>query len=186
MLLLWAPLYACEDECGSEPALAYFDVEGANLFALNSPANQTSRSIVPNESVSRPNLLLAMSLPVRYYSSAPARGGNRAYACSPLEPGQLGTDERVDSLTIRSRFDYDAQHPAGSSLNDLVALDYLPSGLILEPNRIAEANGQPLKQLNFRLRRAPTASGPQQFRVRLRLTNGEVYTAETVSFTLLP
>lgn len=47
--------------------------------------------------------------------------GSAAYAYDPGRPaGSLGSAERIDSLSITSRYAYDARHPAGAPLTDVV------------------------------------------------------------------
>jgi hypothetical protein len=89
--------------------------------------------------------------------------------------------EVVDSLEVRSTNVYDAAHPAGSSLNDLLVNQASGQVLPATPVRGAapELNGLPLQ-----LRQGPSQMGPQQFVLRYRLTNGETYTARTPVFEL--
>ena len=42
-----------------------------------------------------------------------------AFACSPVEPGNAGTRDIIDSISIRSDKDFDSTHPANSLLNDI-------------------------------------------------------------------
>lgn len=105
-----------------------------------------------------------------------------AYACSPTRPAFT---EQLDSVVVRSRFDYDAQHPAGTPLNDLLDATSPYSSLTKPlPAYLTEQQGRPDEQLNLRLRSGPTVAGRQQFVVRYRLRNGESYTAQSVEMLL--
>lgn len=148
----------------------YLDVEGIEFAAYSEATNP----IAPNATVRFNELRLHLDLKTRGYGAARLYGGFIAVAdCKPPD-----YPERVDSLIITSQYDYDAQHPAGTSLNDLMGLAtrQMPS----EPFRPYEVDGQRLS-----LWQRPAASGPQQFRVRYYQTNGEIYVAETVVLTLL-
>jgi hypothetical protein len=120
----------------------------------------------------------------RFYSfrARPSGWLPAAYACEPSQlPGYSGTTEALDSLEVRCVYAYDAAHPAGSSVNDLLVNQ--SSGRVLpavpERGTKPELNGLPLQ-----LAQAPAQAGPQQFALRYRLTNGETYTARTPVFTL--
>jgi hypothetical protein len=148
----------------------YLDVEGLTFVA------RTSRPqlVAANEAVYSQELQLDIILQTRGYGLNLPRGGFSAFAdCRPADYTELG-----DSLVITSSFDYDGQHPAGTPLNDLLTL------------RVNLAGGEPFQpyqadQRAVMFRQRPATSGPQQFRVYYRQTNGEVYTAETVVMNLL-
>lgn len=179
LLLVVAPIGAVIQgctKCGSEGVPAFFDVQGL-LFN----ATQQGRAIATGESAVATDVQLVVQLQTRYYGQQPVRSGwlPAAYACSPLDPGYKGSEEVLDSLVVRSAYAYDAAHPAGASLNDLL---------------VDQGNGTPLppkpgpNQMPYapalRLRQGPSLAGPQQFVVRYRFTNGEIHTARTPVFTL--
>jgi hypothetical protein len=166
--------------CGGPPKAGYFDIEGVSLVGIS---NSGSSGTVLTTGSSVPLALLRLRLaPVtRYFTglTPQAGGAGVAWACSPVPPSFV---EQLDSLTVRSRYAYDAQHPAGTPLNDvLLASDY--SSLPLSTYLLQQA-GTPAEQLSLRLSAPPAAAGPQQFVVRYRLRNGEVHTAETPVFEL--
>lgn len=187
LLLFVAPagavLESCtakDGDCSISFSETFFDVQGLTLAATRA----TGQALTAGEALSAAELQLAVQLQVRYYSGQPVRTGwlPAAYACPPAPiPGYKGTTEVLDSLVVRSAYAYDAAHPAGTSLNDLL---------------ISEHNGQPLPPVPardtqpmlhawpLRLRQGPSQAGPQQFVLRYRLTNGETYTARTPVFTL--
>ncbi|GAB2958081.1 hypothetical protein GCM10027048_26180 [Hymenobacter coalescens] len=167
-------LPACDlltgEKCGRGDALPYFDVEGTDLVATSA-----GRVVGAGESVRTADLRLLFTLQKRFYASAglvPA-----AVACSPAEPGYKGTTEALDSLTVTSRYDYDAQHPAGTPLNDL---------LLTSPVGGTRLANLPLNDWSLQLAHGPAQPSTQHFVWRLRLRNGEVYTAESVPMHLIP
>lgn len=148
----------------------YLDVEGLTFVARTS----SPQPVAANEAVDSRELQLDIILQTRGYGLHLPRGGFSALAdCLPPNYTELG-----DSLVITSRFDYDRLHPAGAPLNDLLTL------------RTNLAGGEPFQpyqadQRAIMFLQRPATPGPQQFRVRYRQTNGEVYSAETVLMHLL-
>ena len=86
----------------------------------------------------------------------------------------------LDSLVVRCVYAYDATHPAGAVVNDLLTDG---NGQALPP--VPAPGTRPTShQQELRLRQAPAQAGLQQFALRYRLANGETYTARTPVFTL--
>ncbi|QNH61505.1 hypothetical protein [Hymenobacter sediminicola] len=178
LLLLVPPagsvLLSCakDDECRIGDVARYYTITG---LALAASRQTTGASPGPNEPVPASDLLLAVQLQTTYYGYRPASSGgwlSAAYACPPTPaPGYLGTKQPLDSVVIRSRFAYDAGHPAGASLNDLL--------LDIETGQEFSPRGNQAYAPRLRFMTPPAQAGPQQFWVRYRLGTGEVYTAET-------
>lgn len=187
ILTLLIPLPGCEDQCGDDVA-KFFDVQGIKWQADRvSLSGQTIGTLRSGETVDRASLQLRLAVVARYYSLQRTTAG-QAFACTPAPLGYQGTSERVDSLVVLSRYDYDAAHPAGRPLNDLLKVDELLvlQGVQVTSRSIAKADGQPVQGLLLQLTQAPTASAQQQFIVRYRQTNGELYVAETPMITIVP
>ena len=179
LLLVVAPVGAVIEgcnSCGSEGVPSFFDVQG-----LIFNATQQGRIIAAGESAAATDIQLVVRLQMRYYGQQPARSGwlPAAYACSPPDAGYKGSEEVLDSLVVRSAYAYDAAHPAGASLNDLLVDqdNSLPLPPKPAPNQMPYAPA-------LRLLSNPSQVGPQQFVMRYRLTNGEIYTARTPVFTV--
>lgn len=160
----------------------YYDIEGVSLTAVSGTGGGNV-VLAPGSAVSRAALRLWLAPTTRYFTALPSAPGGAgvAWACSPAPPAFV---EQLDSVLVRSRYAYDAGHPAGTPLNDLLATDDY-QGLAL-PDYLRQAAGQPEERLPLRLTAPPAAAGPQQLVVRYRLRNGEVHTAETPVFTLQP
>ena len=184
LLLTLAPagalLESCsDDDCRYDSTQRYYDVQGVELVAVR---QATGQPLVAGETAAAADLQLEMQLEERYYGSRPGRasGSSSAYACPPAPmPGYLGTTEILDSLTVRCAYAYDAAHPAGAVVNDLLLYRGGVQALPPVPGR----NAMPVR-LALRLWRGPDQPGQQQFVLRCRLTNGETYTARTPVFTL--
>ncbi|HEX8656569.1 MAG TPA: hypothetical protein VF690_03505 [Hymenobacter sp.] len=127
-------------------------------------------------------LRLRVELSERHYSAIPVQGLiSAAYACDPVPAGSLGSAERMDSLSITSLYDYDALHPAGTPLANV--LEIVGKSQFPVPSR--QNPVEPFRFAELSLKQPPATEGPQKFRIYYRQTNGEIYTAETVAVTLL-
>jgi hypothetical protein len=188
LLLAIAPLGAAldgctedKDKCSSNQPDKFYDLQGLTLAAIR-PA--TGQSVTAGETVTAAEVLLEIKHQVRYHATQPVRAGwlPAAYACPPTPyAGYKGTTEILDSLVVRSVFVYDASHPAGAAINDLLLEKETGKPLPPVP---AQHTSPALYGLQLRFRQAPAQAGPQQFVVRYRLTNGETYSARTPVFTL--
>jgi hypothetical protein len=180
LLLVIAPIGAVIEgcsTCGSEAVPSFFDVQGLTFDAI-----RQGQAVAAGESVVADDVQLVVQLQARYYGLQPVFSGwlPAAYACEPSRTaGYKGSEEVLDSLVVRSTYAYDAAHPAGASLNDLLVDQSNSKTLPAKP----APNQMPYAPA-LRLLSKPTQAGPQQFVVRCRFTNGEVYTARTPVFTL--
>lgn len=188
LLLVLAPVGAIivegcqeDDPCRVGSAPKFFDIQGLTFVAVRLAGGS---AVAANEAVAATEIRLEIQPQVAYYGRQPARRSwfPAAYACTPTPiAGYGGTDEELDSLVVRAAYAYDATHPAGTSLNDLLINEHTGQLLALAPARGTQPQ---LYASPLRLRQAPAQPGPQQFVLRYRLTNGETYTARTPVFTL--
>ncbi len=132
---------------------------------------------------------------IRAYSQRGRAGwGMVAYACDCVEPGSAGSKERLTNLAIRTVFDFDAAHPAGSSVIDIATLTggYRADNYKKVSFSVADflAKGpvsyEDVKQFSrLTLTTPPTQKGPFALAITVTLDNGEVYTARTTAIQLL-
>ncbi|MBC6697758.1 hypothetical protein [Hymenobacter sp. BT190] len=170
-----ALLPACadaDDACRYDAVPRFYRTQAVELSASS---QRTGQPLTSNEPVAAADLLLAVQFQKAYYGNQPARHWQllpAAHACPPAPaPGYLGTPQVLDSMVVRSRYAYDAQHPAGASLNDLLLETDTGQPLPARASRSAEPRLQ--------LRVPPAVAGPQQFVVRYRFADGTMYSAQT-------
>lgn len=172
LIILCLVLPACEGGyCGGHP---YNDVEGVAL----TPYRDANTVVEDRQSVASRDLVLRMTFKTRGYGAVPLRRGGFSALADCENPA---FKEQVDSVTVTSRYAYDAQHPAGASLNDLLTTGQ-GSALgtpTLSQRLTSPENAEVWSFVELRFQQLPASSGPQQFRLRCHLTNGEVYTVET-------
>ncbi|UOQ52674.1 hypothetical protein [Hymenobacter cellulosivorans] len=168
-------------DCGRNRPDTYYDVQGIGFSVARQPRDKSWEFAAAGNTVPSRELRLRLTLKERHYTVVPVAGLlPAAYACDPVPAGSLGSTEQMDSLSITSDYDFDALHPAGTQLADLLLVDERYS--LLVPSR--QMPLEPFRFVELSLREAPATTGPQKFRVYYRQTNGEIYTAETVAITL--
>lgn len=163
---------ADEDSCGYDNVPRFYRTQAVELVARSL---RTGQQLAANEPVASVDLLLAVQMQKTYYGRQPSKRWHlvpESYACPPTPaPGYLGTQQLLDSVVVRSRYAYDAQHPAGTSLNDLLLETGIGEPLPARASRSTEPH--------LKLQVPPATAGPQQFVVRYRLADGTVYIAQT-------
>jgi hypothetical protein len=200
-LFLLFPLTRCGPDCGTGTPRPYYDLQGVNVVTahvvrVNSPSGSISLTF-PDLAAGRPvlpdSLALRVDGTVTYHAGIREPFGGsawEAYACSPKPDGLKGSKESVKELTVRSEQDFDATHPAGSSLNDY--FEYINTDdntvRIMRPESVAGYTRRlpqmPPRNFVLRLRQAPAQkAGSYTFTVHYELTNGEVYTSRTENVT---
>ena len=178
-LLLVLP--ACDEtDCSSFPA-TFVDVEGVNLI----PYSRQISTLLTGQVVRANDLLLRLELRERQYSaSRPSRGGFAAWAdCSYPVPAYT---EKIDSILVTSRSDYDAQHPAATALNDLIRITYRGGDIALQDLLATPQGVEVIKNQHLTVTAPPARSGTQQFQVRIHLVGGEVQESTIATVDLQP
>ncbi len=201
-LFLLFPFNGCTS-CGlgnpSKDVKPYYDIQGfkaqswqATRISNDSYGTVVSVKQVPEaQPVIADSLVIALIGEVTYYSQNEHPGGGggwAAYACDPMPSGFKGTTEEVQEITVRCDRDFDATHPAGSSLN--VYFDYFAGSPYsnLRTDNLNEFSKQlpvqAARDFMLKLMRAPDRkTGTYTFTVEYALTNGEVLTARTQNIT---
>lgn len=186
----------CErnDDC-SDVSASYFDVIGiGELIFLN-----TSRNIIaPSETVAFDELgrihiyydsdYHTMELPGRDWSFSliPI-----AHACSPIV-GEKGSEtEALVSLSITTLNDFDADHLAGSNINDL--FDYhgsdseiLNTAIPLTQFIDEQTENLQHEEMVLELKKAPELNQAFKVKVAVELSTGEMYELEAESIFITP
>ncbi len=118
--------------------------------------------------------------------------GMAVYACDCNPPGWSGSSEKLTTLTVRTVFDFDNAHPAGSLLTDIAVLRNYNTGSINSSSiPLADflAKGpvsyrDMLKFSQLSLTGKPTQKGPFALDITVTLDNGETYTTRTTPIQL--
>lgn len=166
----------------------FFDIKGIELANYKKRGTCCADKLSANETVNFSDYYgLTLHYTVEYFGSTdrPESTGfsllNTALACSCAENGARGSkDERLNTLTILSLNDFDTDHRANDTINDLFDVKF--------DNKIQDLN-EYLQQdtalimsqgLNLKLKKAPILNDTFKVKVILALSTKETYEMESV------
>lgn len=117
-------------------------------------------------------------------------GGDAAMACSCAENGWNGFKYPLDSVRFTTRSDWDADHPAGSSLNDITQyFDYNYSGL--GPAQWVDFDDPTVLRgyeyeyfFNFRFTAGPAVLGNYEVEATIYYSNGASLEGQSMTMTI--
>lgn len=174
--------------CCSGDLDSYFDVTGLRVRNIED-GGRTRNDYIPGQDSYRnvseaytESYGLYVSPQLRYYASVPAAAA--LHACSPDEGGK-GTREIIEDIQVTSNQDFDEQHPAGSSLNDLFSINDIYTHELIELNQFLQGNPAARREkFILRMRKKPTKSMIHQFTIKYAHTDGERFeeTAKPITF----
>ncbi len=114
---------------------------------------------------------------------------NAAYGCSPVQPGIEGSkEEAIESLQVITVNDFDEDHKAGESINDLLEMVDIILGndpMLLEDFLNDFTGNVPSEYFTLRLLERPNLSDDFQVSVMVELSTGESYEATSDVITFL-
>lgn len=107
---------------------------------------------------------------------------NTANACSCAGGSKGSKKEKLISLSIITLHDFDADHPAGSEINDLFDYNEVDFGARSFEGFVEEAKGKLLDThfFNLQLKKAPAMDTDFQLKASVKLSTGEIYQAESL------
>ncbi len=172
------------------PKDTYADISGLNLLVYGKVSPTPNfRIIEANTKISWNEVAyFSIGYAVRTYginsnqNEQLTHWGSAVYACDCNPPGYLGTQEKLKYITVRTAFNFDPAHPAGSILNELTTVtvnsntNNIPLNEYLSKGLIPYQQGS---RLDLVLNKAPSAKGPFALDITVELDNGEVYTTRT-------
>ncbi len=178
---------SCEPPCEC-PLVAgnFFDIRGMTLsnWKLDDISGGVSANLLEEgESVNSGDYQLWVNFEVDFVGLQLPQENNfsfslipSAYACSCNENGGQGGKDTLQDLQIITKNDFDEDHPANSSLNDLMVIHFEQD----EDNLVdylARAAREPFMYPSFFLTLKKSPSVPSDFEVSVEMTldNGEFY-----------
>ncbi len=113
-----------------------------------------------------------------------------ALTCAP--PGMAGDTVGVDTIIVRTKYDFNSKYPTGSVINDIVLIN----DWTLYPNDFDDfvtlseylaENSEGVKEETFELKltEEPESDAPFSFDVTYILNNGEKFTNQSEEVDLL-
>ncbi len=190
LLMPVVSFFSCDPPCSRQPK--YFDINGMRLnnFIVSRTefaSGRFTRETEEGETVSFADHCVSVNFDVTY--ARREAGGfppGTAFAESCIQPSSR---EKADTLFVITRNAWDATHPAGDTINDMVeAAPYasryedLKNFRSLMNYRAYHGSWLSSPEFVFRVSREPERKDTDHaFRLVFRLQNGTVYTAETGS-----
>ena len=98
-----------------------------------------------------------------------------AYSCSCILNGINGSEEKLEDITIISKYDFDSLHLANDTINDLFTIDNYEMELDLVTFLETDSSAIRSEDFYLKLKQGPENPGPFQVEVTLKLDNGESY-----------
>ena len=176
--------------CGDlEPVPDFFNIEGMTVQNYKSENSYDCCQAALQDSayVEIDNYWMSMDFTVSYFfgqneerwPSFDLNFMGSALACSPVEPGSNGSQEKIESITVLTLNDFDSTHIAGDTINDLVSIYDFSTRRKL--NDFLSSNISFVKQERMFFQLDATPSPDHYFKAKfiLQLTNGEKYISET-------
>ncbi len=192
--LVWLP--GCFNNCSDCPdqktVPKYADIIGLGSFMTKQiTAASEQRTVQANDKLRWQDIVyISVLYSTRTYGTRMNPGrlswGGAAYACDCIQPGYLGSEEKLVNLTVRTVYDFDAAHPAGSVMNELTSTYGYPQNKPLNEylSKGPVAYGQS-SRIDLVIDKAPVATGLFALDVTIALDNGEVYTTRTPVIQLI-
>lgn len=172
-----------EGEC-PEPTQPYFDIIGLTLIDQQKPSDCCAELITTGK-VPFDQHQVQVQYDFVTIAQQPKQQKsilfmNSSFALSCIGNGYKGSKETLERLSVTANFDIDDEHPANSSIDNLLFIRTFEKELSLA-DYIEEQKGQFIEEpfLLFRLIERPQLSDSMSFNVSVQLTNGEAYTSTT-------
>lgn len=166
--------------CKCSNVLPYFNIEGIKL------ANYTTNGpIAPNQKVEWAAYTLSVRYDMSYFALQepthfqPFSLISSAYACDCVANGEEGSKEQIKDFWVITKNDFDAQHLANDTINDLLEIRQYPKNIALNEYVAAQTTTIREQAYELVLNKKPELNTELKVEVQVKLTNGEQYQATT-------
>lgn len=177
-------------DCICPPIIGnYFDINGILVKNLRGNGGCCGRIIKENDEVKLSEYdALYLECIVDFYGNNcnknKSRGFslmNSALACSCQWDGELGSqEEKLNSLTILTLNDFDNEHLANDTINDLINIDNHNGYINLNEYLLQDTSLMMYYEFEMRLTKAPVLNDTFQYKVIMELSTNEVYETESI------
>jgi len=172
-------------ECCFAPVPGFFDIQDLEISHLNLQRGGLENNTLAFEDYGFLNLNFLVEY-IAHHQEKKLNFSfiNSAYGCTPPQPGSEGSkEEAIELLDIITINNYDENHLAGQSINDILELQDYHINPILLTDFLNEHDGNvPHEWLTLKLLAEPTMNKTFQVKVILNLSTGENF--ETLSPTV--
>lgn len=198
-LFFWVGLVSlpgCLNNCTDCPdqntVSKYADIVGLGSFINKQiTTNSEPRTVKANDRLRWDNItFFSIIYDIRTYGMRVRRPrpswGTSAYACDCIQPGYLGSEEKLVNLTVKTVYNFDSSHSAGSVINDITSIyRYLNNQSLNDYLLQMPIPYSTSSRIDLVIDRTPSAKGPFALDVTVELDNGEVYTTRTPVIELI-
>lgn len=178
------------DDCKCDPVEGeYFDVQGiSRLVNYKKRGTCCADALKEGDAIKLSQYSgLSINLDVNYISNNMKHQCkwdfsliNEALACECVYNGWLGSkEEKLDDLTIITLNDFDAEHMANDTINDLMTISKYPDILDLNDFLSQDTALLDYESISVKLKKAPAANKEFKVKVIITLSTGEIYDAES-------
>lgn len=180
--------FALSNCCDCPPYLEFFDIQGVEVLNLKKREGSGIEALSENEQVSFSNYSsLIIDFQVEYHSSNCNHNKwnfslmNSALACSCNFDGESGSkEEKLNSLTILTLNDFDPDHLANDTINDLFDVSIFREVIDLEAFIQQDTSLIEEESISLFLKKAPELNNEFKVKVILELSTNEKYEAESL------
>jgi hypothetical protein len=194
LLLMFIYWEACTDCSGEKlDSSLYFSVN--KIFTKNADSYQNGNQLQETtlKEIDFQHYAILLDYDLSYHANCAPKPSfslfPTALACDPIEAGYYGTKEDLDTIIIKTIYDYDSLHLAGSSLHTLIDVqekDYdnaltknfvlvnqFPKFILQQKKKLnyKEGNGLAQTGLAFELLSPPTYKHKTAFEISLKFKN---------------
>ncbi len=193
-----------DDDCNCGNVREFFDIQGvaSSNFRTLENSGFNIQPLLEEDAVEWDRYSLASEFAVEYYGMAPTDKKepsfwsglsliNEAWACSCLPNGFSGSEETLDFLDLITLEDFDDNHPAGSSIKDILNIrtfsefeGLIHSEMDLDVFLVQEREAIAYKSFDLLLQVPPATTSTQQFQLIIQLSNGESYSIDSPSIEI--
>lgn len=166
----------------------YFQVTSIAVDLYKKRGSCCADKITDNQQVALSDLSINVQHSIRFYSLQPTPHSfsliPTASACDCVDNGYQGSKQKLQSLSVITLQDFDAQHLANDTINDLLNTQvYLNT---YDLNTYLRTDTAAINQFGYTLtlKKKPELSSSFRVRIDIRLKSGELFSASSSAATI--
>ncbi|PWJ34191.1 hypothetical protein [Sediminitomix flava] len=179
LIISFLPIRCTNCNCDNE--YRYFDITDMSAVQYNVNDQSGFQTISNGQTVNITDFRIGYKFDTELLSAIQARSFSltqEVFACDCYAI-ERSKEERFVSLSFITNYDFDENHQAGSSINDL-----LQNGSLNLEEYLNYTEPIVFKEDIFELKSPPTLSNKFKFTVIATLSNGEIYSSESEEVTI--
>lgn len=165
---------ACEENCKE----TLFELKAVEAFPRTMDASRTGNALWLNSaglSIDRLLVKLELTKPVQVY-----------FTPNPACPTVFENSNPVSELTLLSSEDFDAEHPAGTDLSEIIAFTDLKTYMSKDAFVVDILNGSNIDSFYFTFSKRPMETKMHSLVMEARLADGKTIRTPPILVNLVP